>query len=96
MLDTYRVSLKTLDAMAECNSDIAIVQQLKRVNRSRHLTLLRAVLDRAQVRASDVAPSLEEAWTLLAAAQQRDEAEVDRVVGHPRTGLWAAKVLRRM
>jgi hypothetical protein len=24
MLDTYRVSLKTLDAMAECNSDIAV------------------------------------------------------------------------
>jgi HEXXH motif-containing protein len=98
MLDTHRVSLMSLDAMAEGRSDPAIVEQLRRANRSRQLTLLRAVLDRARVLVPDMAPSpsLEEAWTLLADAQQRDEAAADQVIAHPQTGVWAAKALRRL
>jgi HEXXH motif-containing protein len=84
--------------MAEGSSDPTVVEQLKRANRSRQLTLLRAVLDRARLLAPAMAPlpSLEEAWTLLADVQQRDEAAADLVIGHPRTGLWAANALRRL
>jgi HEXXH motif-containing protein len=80
--------------MAEGRSDPAIVEQLKRANRSRQLTLLRAVLDRARTLAT--APSLDEAWALLADVQQRDEAAVELIIGHPQTGFWAAKALRRL
>lgn len=98
MLDTHRVSLMSLDAMAAGDSDPAVVEELKRANRSRQLTLLRAVLDRVRTLALDTTPvsSLEEAWALLSAAQRQDEAVADLVVAHPRTGLWAAKALRRL
>jgi HEXXH motif-containing protein len=98
MLDTHRVSLMSLDMMAAGSSDPAIVEQLRRANRSRQLTLLRAVLDRVRVLGPIMAPAppLDEAWMLLAEAQRLDEAAVDQVITHPRTGLWAAKALRRL
>ncbi|MFF1608291.1 HEXXH motif-containing putative peptide modification protein [Amycolatopsis sp. NPDC058278] len=98
MLDTHRVSLASLDALAEGRSDPAVVEQLKLANRSRHLILLRAVLDRATAEsvASAPLPPPAEAWTLLAAAQQRDAAAADVVLDHPQTGLWAANLLRRL
>jgi HEXXH motif-containing protein len=98
MLDTHQVSLMSLDTMAEGRADPAIVEQLSRANRSRQLTLLRAVLDRVQKLAPAVAPSPSpaEAWTLLADAQRLDGAAVDQVITHPRTGVWATNVLRRL
>jgi HEXXH motif-containing protein len=94
MLDTHRVSLMSLEAIADGTSDPAIVEQLIRANRSRQLTLLRAVLDRATAMAP--LPPLQEAWKLLVDVQRRDAAAVDRVITHPQTGLWAAKALRRL
>lgn len=96
MLDIYQVSLVSFDTMAEGRSDPAIVQQLKLANRSRQMVLLRAVLDRAQKLDLRPWPSMDEAWTLLAYAQKLDEAATDQVIGLPRTGLWAANVLRRL
>jgi HEXXH motif-containing protein len=98
MLDTHRVSLTILDAMAAGRSDPVVVGQLGQADRSRRLTLLRAVLDRAAARGPAMAPlpSLDEAWTLLIEAQQRDPAATDRVLAHPHTGLWAAKALQRL
>jgi HEXXH motif-containing protein len=88
----------SLDTMAEGRSDPAIVEQLKQANRSRQLVLLLAVLDRARARMPTMnpLPCLDEAWSLLATAQQRNEPATDRVVAHPRTGLWAANILRRL
>jgi HEXXH motif-containing protein len=98
MLGTHQVSLASFDAMAEGRSDPAIVEQLELANRSRQLVLLRAVLDRARALAPALTPlpTLDEAWQLLANAQQLDKAAVDQVVLHPRTGLWAATALRRL
>ncbi|SFW79236.1 HEXXH motif domain-containing protein [Amycolatopsis australiensis] len=98
MLDTHRVSLTSLDAMAAGRSDAAVVEQLRQADRSRRLTLLRAVLDAAAERdpAMSPLPPLDEAWTLLIEAQQRDPAATDRVLAHPHTGLWAADVLQRL
>ncbi|RSM37686.1 HEXXH motif domain-containing protein [Amycolatopsis balhimycina DSM 5908] len=98
MLDTHRVSLTNLDAMAAGRSDVAVVGQLKQADRSRRLTLLRAVLDSAAELkpAMSPLPPLDEAWTLLIEAQRRDPAATDRVITHPHTGLWAVNVLRRL
>lgn len=98
MLDTHRVSLTNLDAMAAGRSDAAVVAQLRQADRSRRLTLLRAVLDAAAELnpAMSPLPPLDEAWTLLIEAQQRDPAVTDRVLAHPHTGLWAANVLQRL
>ncbi|SEF23787.1 HEXXH motif-containing protein [Amycolatopsis pretoriensis] len=98
MLDTHRVSLTNLDAMAAGRSDAAIAGQLRQADRSRRLTLLRAVLDAAAELnpAMSPLPPLDAAWTLLIEAQQRDPAATDRVLAHPHTGLWAANVLQRL
>lgn len=96
MLDAHRVSLAYLDMMAEGDSDPATVEQLKQANRSRQLVLLRAVLDRSRTLECVTTPlsPLDEAWSLLAEAQRRDEAAVDAIITHPQTGLWTAKLLR--
>jgi len=98
MLGTHTVSLMNLDAMAEGKSNSAVVEQLRLVNQSRQLILLRAVLDRAQQRAVTLTPlpTLDEAWTLLAEVEQSNKAAVDQVLAHPQNGLWAARVLRRL
>jgi HEXXH motif-containing protein len=98
MLDTHRVSLTNLDAMAAGRSDAAVVAQLGQADRSRRLTLLRAVLDSAAELkpAMSPLPPLDEAWALLIEAQHCDPAATDRVLAHPYTGLWAANVLQRL
>jgi len=87
-----------LDALAQGTSDPAVVEQLKLANRSRHLTLLRAVLDRARILQPSMGPlpPMDEAWTLLAAAQKQDAKAADLLLTHPQTGLWAARVLKRL
>ena len=96
MLGTHLVSMASLDAMAAGCSDAAIAHQLSSANRSVQLTLLRAVLDRAREVAMAPLSPLDEAWSLLADAHKRDASTVDRVITHPRTGLWAVNVLRRL
>lgn len=98
MLGTHQVSMTSLDAMAAGRSDAAVVRGLWGAHRSLQLTLLRAVLDRVGAVAPVMAPltSLEEAWSVLAEAHRRDRGAVDRVITHPRTGLWAVSVLRRL
>lgn len=96
MLDTHRVSLACLDMLAEGDSDPDIVKELKRANHSRQLVLLRAVLDRVPDTAVTPLSPLDEVWSLLADVQLHGEAAVDAVITHPRTGLWTAKMLRRL
>jgi HEXXH motif-containing protein len=96
MLGTHTVSLMSFDAMADGASDSAVVEQLRLVNQSRQLALLRAVLDRAREYATSLTPlpSLDEAWTLLANVEVLDKAAADQVIAYPRTSLWAARSLR--
>lgn len=98
MLDTHRVSLALLDAMATGRSEAAVARQLKQADRSRRLALLRAVLDLVAELAPPMAslPPFDEAWALLVEAQQRDPAATDLVLAHPYLGLWAAKALKRL
>jgi HEXXH motif-containing protein len=93
MLDTHRVSLDQLDALAEGRSSLAVVELLKKANRSRQLVMLRAVLDRTRGITTPL-PPVDEAWSVLAAAQGTNEAAVDTVITHPRTGWWTATLLR--
>ena len=98
MLDTHKVSLHSLEALARGNSDPHIVESLRQVNRSKQLVLLRAVLDLAGDAATAMGPlpSLDEAWALLADAQRLNGAAADDLVTHPRTALWAVAALRRL
>jgi len=98
MLDTHKVSLESLDALARGSSDPAVVLTLRQINRSKQLMLLRAVLDLADDKKPAMAhlSALDEAWTLLVDAQRQDNAAVDPVVTHPRTVPWAVTAVRRL
>lgn len=95
MLHKHRLPREHLDTMAGGISDPAVVEWLENANRSRLLVMLRAVLDRSRA-LSTISPlsPLDEAWSLLANVQQQDEAAVNMVLTHSRTGVWTAKVLR--
>jgi HEXXH motif-containing protein len=96
MFDSHRLSQVSLDTMAEGSGDPALVEQLRHAYRSRQLTLLRAVLERAETLGGVTGslPSLGDGWGLLADVQRRDGAAVDSVIMLPRTGLWTREVLR--
>lgn len=98
MLGTHRVSLESLDALARGSSAPAVVEMLRRINRSKQLMLLRAVLDLVSDNKPDMAHLAEpdEAWTLLVEAQRLDKAAVDQVIMHPRTVPWAMTAVRRL
>ena len=97
MLDTYRVSLASLDALAGGDRDVAVLRELMAANRSHRLTLLRSILDRTRGTAlmGDL-PALDDGWTLLAEVQRIDPAAVEAVITHPGTGLWATRIHRKV
>lgn len=94
MVDTHRLSSATLEAMAEGDSDLAVVEQLRGAYRSRQLISLLAVFKQTEY--ADVGPlaTVGDAWGLLAAAQQVDSRAADLVITLPRTGVWTAEVQR--
>jgi HEXXH motif-containing protein len=98
MLDTHKVSLESLDTLAQGRSDPAIVGMLRRINQSKQLMLLRAVLDLVNDKKPAMPHSfeLDEAWRLLVEAQRRDRDAVNQVIGHPRTVPWAVSAIRRL
>lgn len=97
MLDIYRVSLASLDAIAEGSRDVAVVARLAAANRSHRLALVRSILDSTRgTSATDRLPSLDDVWTLLADVQRLNQAAVEAVVTHPGTGLWATRIVRRL
>lgn len=98
MLNSHRLSLASLDTVAEGSGDSALVRQLGRVYRSRQLTLLRAVLDRTASLPEAIGPlaSVGDGWALLAEVQRRDVDVVDSVLTLPRTGAWTKEMLQRL
>lgn len=72
------------------------MRRLRRVERSRRLLLLRAIVDQAGKTPELTAPlpPPEAAWDLLARAQQAAPAALDAVLAHPHTGTWAGYTVR--
>lgn len=70
---------------------------LRSGQRSQRLLLLRALLDvaTAEPSASEPHTGLEEAWRLLAEADQRDTGIVEEVLMYPTVGVWARYALRQ-
>jgi HEXXH motif-containing protein len=81
-------------ARNEIRSDV--LRRLRRVERSRRLLLLRALLDEV-LKTPDLfgpLPSPEEAWDLLARVDGRAPAAFELVLAHPYTGSWAGYTIR--
>jgi HEXXH motif-containing protein len=79
-----------------------LVASLLDAEHSRRILLVRAIIeltdsltDSAEVKPSDI-ESLREAWSLLEAVDARDSSAIRRVLLAPSTGLWAARLVRRL
>ncbi|MFE5401181.1 HEXXH motif domain-containing protein [Streptomyces sp. NPDC056580] len=74
------------------------VAALRSAQRSRRLVLLRALVESADrcVPWHASLPAAQEAWDLLAAAENADREAVESVLLHPSVGGWLARTLREL
>lgn len=93
MTSYHRLTTAELDAIASGDSDTAAIRTLLSGLYSKRVVLINAVLVAAADRCPGAHAHLEEAYRLLAAAQQADPAAVRTVVTHPSVGIWAARCL---
>jgi HEXXH motif-containing protein len=88
---THRVPKADFAALASGYGDAEVVARLKNGQRSKHLLLVRAVLDAAP---PDAAAHLRAGLALLTDIQRLRPDVVDDVMVHPHVGAWAAHCLR--
>lgn len=89
---------ENFDDLAAGGGGPKVLDVLASGERSRRLMLLRAMLDGAakEANACGPLPSVETAWNMLIAVQNRAPAEFDKLLMHPQTGMWLAHSLRRL
>ncbi|ADJ49602.1 hypothetical protein AMES_7778 [Amycolatopsis mediterranei S699] len=95
-LPVHRIGTADFDAIANGTGDIAALRLLREAERSRRLLLVRAITDlvaKDPVARGPLAPP-DEAWDLLARAQNSAPEAVDLLLGHPYTGTWAGYTIR--
>ncbi|MDQ7809661.1 HEXXH motif domain-containing protein [Amycolatopsis sp. A133] len=95
-LPVHRIGTADFDAIATGTGDIGALRLLREAERSRRLLLLRAITDlvaKDPALCGPLAPP-DEAWDLLARAQNSDPGSVDLLLGHPYTGTWAGYTIR--
>jgi HEXXH motif-containing protein len=90
-LQIHHVSQPDFDLLAGGHGDGATVERLRRGQISKHLLLIRALLDDAP---TDLAGGLRGGFALLSSIQRTHPHLVSDVVGHPHVGAWAAYCLR--
>jgi uncharacterized protein len=92
----HRVRRPLFNAIAKGRGGAEAIALLVDAQYSKHLLLLRGVVDTAQAVGHDQAGLAGSGYDLLAAAQRRDSAAAALVIGHPAVGAWALQALRAL
>jgi uncharacterized protein len=90
----HEIPAKEFAALAAGGGGAAAVRGLVAAQRSKHLILLRGVLDAALQGRDDKARSARAGYELLAAAYRRDPGAAGAVIKHPSVGAWALHMLQ--
>lgn len=90
----HELSQQEFEILARGGGDADSVAALRAGQVSKHLVMIRFVLDWARSSDADSLPALVAAFELLTEAQRVDPAGVDRVLAHPQVGLWGSRCLR--
>src|SRR5690348_10892108 len=92
----HLLPIEHLARLADGEGNRETVDLLLAGERSRRLVLLRALLDEVSRRPDVLDPlaSMDEAWFVLAAVEQRDPAAVTSVILSPQFGIWISRVMR--
>ncbi|HEX6346855.1 HEXXH motif domain-containing protein [Umezawaea sp.] len=98
MTRPHQLARADFDSLATGGGGPNAIRHLVTTNRSKHLALLRAVLDSAEARPDSHGPLAPPgaAWDLLAAAQRDRPEVVERLLRHPVVAVWAVHALRRL
>jgi HEXXH motif-containing protein len=93
-LPRHRVPGDLFDRIASGDGGAGALHLLHRVEYSRRLTLVRAVLARARQRRPDLADAAQQTWALLAAVQRRSPEALREVLCYPSAGPANLRLLR--
>ncbi|WNV88739.1 HEXXH motif domain-containing protein [Umezawaea sp. Da 62-37] len=98
MTRPHQLPRAEFDALATGGGGPSSIRHLVTTNHSKHLALLRAVLDSADAQPEAQGPlsHVSVAWELLVEVQRARPDVVDRLLRHPVVGIWVVHALRRL
>lgn len=82
------------EALAAGRGGPKAMEALAAAQRSKHLILLRGVLQAARAADDEQARLAQRGYDVLIAAERRDPAAAARIIGYPGVGAWAMRTLR--
>jgi uncharacterized protein len=92
----HRIPRPLFDSLAAGGGGAEAVNALAAAQYSKHVILLRGVLDAAEAAGAQQARQARQGYELLAAAQQHDRAAADAVIRYPSVGAWALQAARAL
>jgi HEXXH motif-containing protein len=94
MTGNHALSAAEFGSLAVGDPDAAVIHKLLSSQVSKRIVMLRAILELVADRCPAASPGLDEAYDILAQAQEADRGAVRTVLTHPGFGAWAARCLR--
>lgn len=95
-VSSYRLPDDVFAALAAGGGGVRAARHLAVAQYSKHVLLLRGVVDTAETHRHPQAAHARRAYDLLAAIQERAPGDVDTVIRHPAVGAWAWRTLRAL
>ncbi|PZS22585.1 MAG: HEXXH motif domain-containing protein [Pseudonocardiales bacterium] len=95
-VSSYRLPDDVFSALAAGGGGVRAVRHLAVAQYSKHVLLLRGVVDAAETLGHPQAAHARRAYDLLATIQERAPGDVDAVIRHPAVGAWAWRTLRAL
>lgn len=92
-LISHHVSTESLLCLARGSGGSEVVTELAAAEYSKHLLLIRGIVDTARKTGHQQAHLARQAYNLLAVIQDRHPDAVDSVIRHPAAGSWALRTL---
>jgi HEXXH motif-containing protein len=95
-VSSYQLPDDVFDALAVGGGGVQALRHLAVAEYSKHMLLLRGLVDTAETLGHPQAASARHAYNLLATIQERAPGDVDAVIRHPAVGAWAWRTLRAL
>ncbi len=93
---SHRLPDDVFGALAAGGGGVRALHHLAAAQYSKHVLLLRGVVDTAEAFGHPQAAPARRAYDLLAAIQEQAPGDVDTVIRHPAVGAWAWRTLRAL